>query len=520
MRGAGAKPGRRLVSSGCCLLLGLLPIVTAATGASGAVRLGLREAAAPVTTLTVPVVGPWDRLPGDGFPATIVIRAPGRPPTVPSTLVSADGTEEVVALPASMASCNGVAPRDIGLVSTSEWCLHLTGLTPGDSVTGMVVGSSVIVDLTVEPRDPWFPWPALIVAIGVFLAALVLVAPAIITRRVLKLELWRVLERNEREGTISGLDRKWVESLVTDGRCTIEPVFADVIVKVITNGPTQLSADRARLRSLIALSLLPHDKTLLIAAREQAKEAPPRREDFFTDGGKPCEAPPEKWLQRVSRAERIAANIDRLRRRLVEVRDTEERNRLESSLNQLADQVAEAGPEGDVVDNELTSAGFGVGEASRAIRGAVDESVGVGVQVVPAEIEADQPPFWFKVVMGGATALQWLLFPRIRTGPYPGAVGLIDSFPTWYDRVDDYWGFFASHLEGFSRWRYTVLVWLSYYGVAAVLMVLAAAAVFSISFINTGAFGTLADYFKLGGAAFGTTAVTGIVGLLPRRMRS
>ena len=131
MWGVGVKPGRWLVLSGCCLILALLPMAIAVTGASGATRVGLREVtAAPVATLTVPEVGPWDRLPGDGFVATIAIRAPGRPPTMPSTLVSADGTEQAIALPVSLASCSGVTIRNTGLASSGEWCLRLTGREP------------------------------------------------------------------------------------------------------------------------------------------------------------------------------------------------------------------------------------------------------------------------------------------------------------------------------------------------------------------------------------------------------
>jgi hypothetical protein len=436
---------------------------------------------------------------------------------MPSTLVSADGTEQAIALPVSLASCSGVTIRNTGLASSGEWCLRLTGLTPGYSVTGMVLAPSAIVDLTVEPRDPWLPWPALIVASGVFLAGLVLVAPAIIARRALKLELWRELERNERHRMIAGLDRNWVKSLVAAGKCTIEPGFVDTIIEVIKIGPTRLRADRGRLGRLIADSLLPHDKTLLIAASEQAKDAPPLREDFLSDDGKPCETPPEKWLERISRAERIVASTDRLRRRLSQVNDTEERNRLESRLNRLVDQVAEAGPEESAVDAELASADGGVSQASRAIRGAASESVSGPDQLVQAEIAVEEPPLWFKVIMGGAaTALRWLLL-----GPFPPTSmyfqGIIQE--SYFVPPSADFGAAWRTFKGFSKWRYVALVWLTYYGVAAVLMVLAAAAVFSISYINTGAFGTPADYFKLGGAAFGTTALTGIVGLLPRRRR-
>jgi len=45
-------------------------------------------------------------------------------------------------------------------------------------------------------------------------------------------------------------------------------------------------------------------------------------------------------------------------------------------------------------------------------------------------------------------------------------------------------------------------------------MIFAAVAVFSAGYINTGAFGTPADYLSLGVAAFGSTALTGVVGIL------
>ncbi len=59
-----------------------------------------------------------------------------------------------------------------------------------------------------------------------------------------------------------------------------------------------------------------------------------------------------------------------------------------------------------------------------------------------------------------------------------------------------------------------MLLWLTVFGVAAVLMIFAAVAVFSAGYINTGAFGTPADYLSLGVAAFGSTALTGVVGIL------
>ncbi|HEX2746063.1 MAG TPA: hypothetical protein VHN16_16910 [Streptosporangiaceae bacterium] len=58
------------------------------------------------------------------------------------------------------------------------------------------------------------------------------------------------------------------------------------------------------------------------------------------------------------------------------------------------------------------------------------------------------------------------------------------------------------------------MLWLTGFGIAAILMAVAAATVFSAVYINAEAFGGLADYLKLGIVAFGSTTLTGAAGIL------
>ncbi len=376
----------------------------------------------------------------------------------------------------ALAACDRATPRNTGLAESTDWCLQLDGLAAGHTVTGKLATASVILTLTVVPRDPWMPWPASTVLIGLILAGTVLMVPERLGRRAARMRLWDKLARNN---LISGLDRQWVESLITDGTLrAVEPTFVDMVIEVIAHGPQRLAADRRRLAMALASCTLPPNKPLLKAAAEQAKTGTrPQRTDLLTKDGRVREqTPPQEWLARIGRAETILAAIGRLRNRLSEVGDATDRARLASNLDQLVEQVANAGPEESAADTELTIAEYGVSEASWACRDGLTRGI------------------WF----GGAIVSQqtWKHFSS-------------SQFANWrLSRLANW------RLSRLANWRYRVLLWLTVFGVAAVLMIFAAVAVFSAGYINTGAFGTPADYLSLGVAAFGSTALTGVVGIL------
>ena len=456
----------------------------------------------------VPVVGPWQRPPGGRFTSTIAIRAPGQPPTMPSALVSTDGTERVTVAPVALAGCDRATPRDTGLADSRVWCLQLDGLAPGHTVTGKLFASSVILNLTVVPRDPWLPWPALTVLIGLILAVVVLMSPERLSRSTARLRLWDGLAHNK---TIIGLDREWVQSLITNGKLrVVEPTFVAMVLNVIAIGPRRLDADRKRLALAVAGCPLPRDKPLLAAAAEEARtDASPRCEDFFTeDGTVRVQTPPEEWLTRIGRADMTLAAIGRLRDRLSEVHDPTVHARLESDLNQLIEQIANAGPDASATDAELTIAEDGVGEASRAIRDAVAE---------PAhELEQLVTTVWIEseistahLTMFASSSVAFLLGLPSAVRDLPSALGHLPI-----RLVLSAMEALAQPTSRLASWRYRILLWLTGFGIAAVLMIVAAAAVFSAAYINTGAFGTPADYLKLGVAAFGSTALTGVAGIL------
>ncbi|HEX2746062.1 MAG TPA: hypothetical protein VHN16_16905 [Streptosporangiaceae bacterium] len=273
----------------------------------------------------------------------------------------------------AVAACGKMTPRETGRTGGGKWCLLLDGLTPGYAVTGQISSSSVILTLTVEPRDPWLPWPALAVLAGLILAVVVLMMPERLGRITARLRLWDDLARTP---AIAGLNRDWVQSLIKDRRLrSVDPAFAAVIEHVIEVGPRRLSADRRRLALAIADCPLPRDKRLLVGAAQQARpDARALREDFFTDDGTVrVQTPLQEWLMRIRRAETILAAIDRLQDKLGEIRDAPKRTKFEEKLKGLIGQVADAGPEASVADAELDIAEDRVSKASGEIRDAIAE---------------------------------------------------------------------------------------------------------------------------------------------------
>jgi len=347
----------------------------------------LQAKSVPEATLKVPVVGPWRRSPGRSFVAILSVRAPGDAPLTPALLVSSDGADHATVTATSQVACHKVSPLETGLPGSRNWCLRLVGLSPGNTVTGKLRTGSVVLTLTVAPRDPWAPWPGLTVLVGLSIAAGAVLVPAFFRRRAVKLQLWDELARKSK---IIGLDRGWVELLVADGRISgIEAGFAATVIDVVEHGPQRLAADRRRLTLAVASCGLAPDGPFLIRAAELAMpEVSARREDFFSDDGALREqTPPQEWLTRISRAERILVTIGLLQKRLSEVANENRRERVQEELEKLVEQVANAGPEEDVADAALADVEDGLSKVSNHIREAVGQrAIELTPYLVPDEL--------------------------------------------------------------------------------------------------------------------------------------
>jgi hypothetical protein len=427
-------------------------------------------AVADTTTTPVPLTIQLAQGPGTVGDHRLLLEAAGTPPTN-TYLISQDGTHQLTVSPLPTADCRAEEKHYTGLGST-PWCLKVTGVAPVIAATGTLTGASASIALTLDVRNPWFPWPTIAAIVGLLVAGALLyftgtAVPAWVAQSLLD---WRV---RRDAGTIGGL-QNWLRD--SAGHLTKSDQIARV-TWMERYGVQAVRGLREKLGAALAQAVeIPAASPLHAAATEEAAKAGGRVDatDMVGTDGKVATSPAEQLLTLVKQAHKQIDDWNKqLEALLPHVTGAEHRQQ----ANALIAHTRALFP--------LLSASM-MDDIGRAMRTTL-EHVAVFVQ----QDAAAQPA----AMLTAAVA--------IRTAATPLASAALGPEPRG--------GVAAGPLAGFGR---TAAVGLFTLPLVTLLMVIATATALTATYFPDTTFGSVTDYLTLFTGAFASAGVAGILGVV------
>ncbi|MFE6055569.1 hypothetical protein ACFQ6N_32890 [Kitasatospora sp. NPDC056446] len=226
---------------------------------------------------------------------TYLLLASGPPPANESLLVDEQGRHPVRAIVTAEAgtACTTGAPRPTGL-GTDPWCVHLTGVAAGKSVSGKLAGPGGTVALALVARQGIYP--PLVAALLTLVAAVFTAWAA--SQGLPRLMDSRLLRRERRK--CAGIDgmQQWATDAAKGRLAT-----ADIVARMRWArrfGQAQVRATRADLAG--KLTALPDCPLRANSQAEVDRGDDVTRADLLTDGGARADNAAEHLLQLVEQA--------------------------------------------------------------------------------------------------------------------------------------------------------------------------------------------------------------------------
>jgi hypothetical protein len=205
-----------------------------------------------------------------------------------------------------MSECSGLPLRRATSVEDgTEWCLALNGIDDGRKVSGAVASSGTTLTLTVNRREPIWPWPLLAALAGLLVGALVLLVPRWLSGQVRAALLNRLLDDNDAAGQEHKVDglREWVATQREAG--AKDDALLPVLSGVIARGPPAARRARHDLAEAVRVSLLSTSHPFVEAAIATAEKRGHSLDDFLKPDGTVRDVhPAREWLTALAQLER------------------------------------------------------------------------------------------------------------------------------------------------------------------------------------------------------------------------
>ena len=446
-----------------------IALASALASALAACALCAPHAVADTTTTPVPLRIQLTQSPGKSSDQTLLLEAAGPAPT--SYLISQDGTVQLTASPLPTADCNAAQKHYTGLGST-PWCLKVTGVQPAIAATGTLTGANASVALTLDVRNPWFPWPTIAAILGLLVAGTLLyftgtAVPAWLAQALLD---WRV-QRDA--GTIGDLQH-WLQE--SAGHLT----KADQLARVTwmeRYGVKSVRGLRAKLSAALMQAVeIPTASPLHAAAKTEADKAggPVDAADMVGTDGKVATSPAEQLLALVKQAhEQIDDWNQQLAELLTHVTDEEHRRQADALIGHTRALFP------------LLSKSM-MDDIGRAMRTTLERVAVFVQQDAAAESVA---------MLTAAVAIRTAGTPSAVAAPSPARAGGLPAGP----------------LAGFGR---TAAVGLFTLVLVTLLMLVATATALSATYFPDTTFGSVTDYLTLFTGAFASAGVAGVLGVV------
>ncbi|MBV9581746.1 MAG: hypothetical protein JO057_24465 [Chloroflexi bacterium] len=428
------------------------------------------NAVADATTAPVPLTIQLTRGPGTSGDETLLVEAAGPAPTS-SYLISKDGTVQLRASPLPTAECSSEQKHYTGLGST-PWCLKVTGVVPATAATGTLMGASASVALTLNVRNPWFPWPTIVALLGLLVAATLLyfsgtAVPDWVAQSLLDSRVRRDV------GTIENLEN-WLRD--SAGHLT----KADQLARVTwmeRYGLQSVHGLREKLSAALAQAVeIPPPAPLHAAARTEADKAggPVDASDMVGTDGKVATSPAEQLLTLVNQAHKqIDDWNNQLGALLPHITCEEHRKQADALIGHTRALFP------------LLSASM-IDDVGRSMRTTLERVALFVQQDAVAESAA---------MLTAAVAIRAAGRPLAATAADPAPAGGVAVGP----------------LAGFGR---TAAVGLFTLALVTLLMLVAAATALTTTYFPNTTFGSATDYLTLFTGAFASAGVAGVLGVV------
>jgi hypothetical protein len=204
-----------------------------------------------------------------------------------------------------------LAVRDIprgAAASRHDWCLKISGLEIGSEVSGELPGSDTALTLTLAARHNFFFLPFLFTLMGGAAA----VGAAFVTRwlrrylRETHIDLLVHRNRRSRSRRVEGL---WTWVATMRRRRVPDEDLAQVVERVVEDGPERMQAARSLLNDHLRSSGIPTESPLYASARREAQRKDYAIGDFVDPNGKEKQLPADAWVESVKRAVHLAGQI-------------------------------------------------------------------------------------------------------------------------------------------------------------------------------------------------------------------
>jgi hypothetical protein len=305
---------------------------------------------------------------GAGEPYEIALDGHGEPPRR-TTLRDASGqyTGQVTSVP--LGRCRPDTTRVAFPDGNRRWCLRLTKVDAGHDLTGTVGGPEGKLELTVQRRAAFLPYPLLVLIGGLALGILAAWAPQRLRTSVRRIVLERLVKGNAKgtkgDTPIEGL-AAWVEARRKHGE---DPdTLIPAVHWAIEHGPAVAGLARTNLAAAL-------DET------GAGDEPPPRLHDrgreiangqgveigdlYAEDGSRLAEHPADLLTEAVRRAVAIQAEIDGRGRQLTGLQSNSDVEEARVALKAAQVQYRELGEPSEVgrMDTVLDSLGRAVARA-------------------------------------------------------------------------------------------------------------------------------------------------------------
>lgn len=256
----------------------------------------------------------------DGEEANLRVLTDGDPPaTTRQAVLTDDGGRHPVTVSTQPAdACAELeARRATGAGAGTEWCLRLTGLDDGRKVSGAVASSGTTLALTVNRREPIWPWPLLAALGGLGVGLLILLIPRWLRGRIRTALLNKLLDENDSAGEekkVEGL-REWVTTKREAGEKDDD--LLPVLFGVIERGPPAARRARHELAEAIRVTPVSASHRFAKAARDAAGRRDHLLADFLDDDGAVRDVhPAREWLAALAQLAQIEVGLAVLQREI------------------------------------------------------------------------------------------------------------------------------------------------------------------------------------------------------------
>jgi hypothetical protein len=243
--------------------------------------------------------------------ARLRVLTDGAVPTASAILADDGGRDPVTvrALPAK--ECTGLPKRRATSSNKqTEWCLELNGIADGRTAAGTVASSGTMLALTVNRREPLFPWPFAVAALGLLIGGLILVVPRWLTKQVKTALLNRLLKDNDTanvERKVEGLNA-WVAARREAG--TKDDALLAVLAGVLERGPPAARRARQDLGEAVRVTPLPASHGFVEAAAAEAGRRDHELDDFLKPDGTTRDVHQARdWLTALAQLERQSTQL-------------------------------------------------------------------------------------------------------------------------------------------------------------------------------------------------------------------